>query len=441
MILDRSIRCYWITLAALLAITCLTPNLVAAVSKRPLPALRDGATLAGPGTFAHQGTLQIEGKVVLRDLDLELEGPIVVSAGAHFELSRVRLTISDPPGQPHGTSGLSCLGPASIIIRDSSMSPLNSAHPMWSIEGHLDVNGFRTLNSELHLKHTDATVNQLKIFELEISAGSKVTGHDLDLVFFSTQTGDREDLAFSAIPTAEPFSRQLHLGSGALADLKDARVEIFLIYIHGQSKLHLSDMGRVQLAMYASCHGTMQLPIGVLGTKNRPAIFPDPHSSDCPFQFSLQNVKVDTWDVYAGAHADLRFSGSVIDELTASSQAHIEVTNSILYADWLAIEDDARVTVKDSIVGSLRLAPSRPDLATSQVRLSGQSRAAFSRVRFDCGIYAGDHALATIIAPLALPAYQKVVGSGASSLRRRVVHRPTRFDSVAGCGRERIRSS
>ena len=412
MILVSASRAWLSLCAAVLAMMCFSPCLFAAAYQRSLPPLRNGVTVTGPGTFTHQGTLHIDGTVILRNLDLDLRGPIVLAAGARLELDRVRLRISDPPLAPNGTSGLRCMGPASISVHNSSMSPVKSAHPMWSIEGQLEVDGFVTQNSEFHLKRTTAVLNRLKIFELEASEASKVTAHDLDLVFFSTHTGEKEDLAFNNIPVGTPFSRKLRLGSGAIADVKDARVQIFLVYVHGQSKVQLADMGRVQLAMFPTCHGSMQLPSGLLGTEGREAVFPDPRSSDCPFQFSLRNVHVDSWDVYASGQSDLKFSSSVIDELTASSHARIEVSKSSLYADWLALADDARLTVTDSNVGSLRLAASRPDLATSQVRLGGRSAAVFTRVRFDCGIYASDHAEATLIAPLALPRNQQEVGSG-----------------------------
>ena len=365
----------------------------------------------GPGTFHHDGILRIEGTVVLRDLNLDIRGPIVVAPDAHLELDRVRLRVSDPANTPNGTSGLTCLRRATITIRDSSMEPVGSAHPMWLIEGHLDVDGFETLNSEFHLRHTTAKLNRLKIFELEVSQESHVTAEHLDLVFFSNHTADNENLAFGDIPADKAFSRRLSLGSGAVANMKDARIQIFLIYVHGQTKVDLANMGRVQLALFTACHGTMVLPNGLLGKTNKPAVFPDSLASDCPFRISLRNVYVDSWDVYASGYADLRFTKSVIDELTATSQARIEVSKSSLYADWLALSDDARLSVTDSIVGSLRLAAQRPDLATSQVRMNGRSQAVFTRDRFDCGIFADGHAEARIITPLAPPRYQRELGS------------------------------
>ena len=98
-----------------------------------LPVLRGGTTVAGPGIFRHEGTLYVAGTISLQNMTLELNGPIVIAAGAHLELAHVQLRISDQPGTSNGTSGLKCLGPARIEIRDSSMRPVGSAHPMWSI--------------------------------------------------------------------------------------------------------------------------------------------------------------------------------------------------------------------------------------------------------------------------------------------------------------------
>src|SRR5580704_16134753 len=42
---------------------------------------------------------------------------------------------------------------------------------------------------------------------------------------------------------------------------------------------------------------------------------PEPGASNCPFRLRLNEVNADTWDVYAGAEADLTFPNSVIDEL------------------------------------------------------------------------------------------------------------------------------
>ena len=57
------------------------------------------------------------------------------------------------------------------------------------------------------------------------------------------------------------------------------------------------------------------------------------------------------------------------------------------------VAGDASVTIQDSTVGALSLAAKRPDLATSQIRVSGRGRADFTRVRFDCGIVALDDAV------------------------------------------------
>ncbi|HUZ95642.1 MAG TPA: hypothetical protein VMU57_12070 [Edaphobacter sp.] len=221
--------------AALLCLAVCTPEAGALSSENSLPTLRDGGTVTGPGIFHHDGTLRIGGSVTLRNLELDIRGPILIAPGAHLELDRVRLRVSDEPNAPNGTSGLRCLGRVTILIRNSSMEPIGSAHPMWWIEGQLDVDGFETLNSEFHLEHTTAKLNRLKIFELEVSHGSQVTAENVNLIFFSTQTADDEDLQFSDIPSNKVFSRRLRLGSGAVAYLKDARVQIFLVYVHGQS--------------------------------------------------------------------------------------------------------------------------------------------------------------------------------------------------------------
>jgi hypothetical protein len=79
------------------------------------------------------------------------------------------------------------------------------------------------------------------------------------------------------------------------------------------------------------------------------------------------------------------------------------------------VGDQARMTVEDSAVGALRLAAKRPDLATSQVRVSGHGQLTFSRVRFDCGIVAADDSLVEILRPLKAPAY--VRHSGRATIR------------------------
>jgi hypothetical protein len=114
---------------------------------------------------------------------------------------------------------------------------------------------------------------------------------------------------------------------------------------------------------------------------------------------------VDTWDVYANGHADLTFDHSLIDELVASDHAQVAVRNSDVYADWLAVAGDAELRVENSTVGALRLVSQRPDLATSEARLTGRSSANFSHVRFDCGIVISDEARVNIDHAVASPTY------------------------------------
>jgi hypothetical protein len=125
----------------------------------------------------------------------------------------------------------------------------------------------------------------------------------------------------------------------------------------------------------------------------------------------MKHVNLDTWDVYAGGDADLTLTSSLIDELTANEKAKLTVRDSELYADWLALAGEAQISVQNSTVGALRLAEQRPDLATSQVRLTGNSKAEFSRVRFDCGIFAADHAQVKIAQSVAAPKYIRSSGS------------------------------
>jgi hypothetical protein len=66
--------------------------------------------------------------------------------------------------------------------------------------------------------------------------------------------------------------------------------------------------------------------------------------------------------------------------------------------------------VERSTVGALHLANERPDLATSQVRLSGRSRSVFSQVRFDCGIVASDASSAEIESAVVPPQYARLSG-------------------------------
>jgi hypothetical protein len=343
-------------------------------------------------------------------LTLDLHGPIRVAPGATLELDAVTLMVSDSPGAPNGTSGLRCDGPAHIVVRHSAMAPEGSAHPMWRIEGDLEVDEFTTSNSEFHLRQVKANLSHLKIFELEISLASQVTADHLDLVFLSTHTGEDDHLQFSNIPVDRAFSKKLSLGSGAHADLSDTRVQMFLLYVHGRSEATLSHMDRVQLAMFPKCEGTFRLTKGRLGSAGAPAIFPEPGSSNCPFRIALNDVQVDTWDVYAQAESKLTFDHSQIDELVASDRADITVRDSNLYADWLAVSGDAQVRVEKSTVGALRLVKERPDLATSEVHVSGQGSAAFSDVRFDCGIVSADGARVEISHAREAPKYLRHSG-------------------------------
>lgn len=376
-------------------------------AQKPLPAFYDGAVLSGPGEFRHVGELFVQGRVTLRNMRLHLDGPIRVAAGATLELDDVRLLVSDPEGAPNGTSGLKCEGPAHVIIRRSTMAPVGSAHPMWFLKGDVDVDGFATTNSEFHLDHVQARLNRLKIFELEISRQSRVTALGLDLVFLSTHTSEDEHLRFENVPVDRPFSRTMDLGSGAHAQLIDARIHFFLLYVHGRSSADLAHMDRVQLALSPNCEGMLRLPKGRLGSVAEPAVFPAAHDSNCPFRIGLNDVNVDTWDVYAGGHAKLTLRDSQIDELVAGEHANIIVLNSNVYADWLGVNDDASVTVEDSRVGALSLAGKRPDLATSQVRVTGRGRAIFKKVRFDCGVVAQEDAFVSIAQAIQAPKYTR----------------------------------
>ena len=231
---------------------------------------------------------------------------------------------------------------------------------MWGLTGEVDVDDFSTVNSEFHLDHARARLERLKIFELEISRQSRVTAHNLDLVFLSTHSSDDDHLRFENIPVGRPFSRALDLGSGAHASLANARIQFFLLYMHGGAEAELARVDRVQLAIAPDCEGTMRLPKGRLGSASHPATFPDPALSNCAFRILLKDVNVDTWDVYAAGHAKLIFEDSQIDELVARDHASIEVRNSELYADWLAVAGDANIDISDSTVGALRLASQRP---------------------------------------------------------------------------------
>ena len=372
---------------------------------RPLPSLHDGVEVSGPGIFEQDEKLNIAGHVVLRNLTLNLGAPIRIASGATLELSGVHLIVSDPPGTANGTSNLSCEGPIHLIIHDSTMRSLGSAHPIWGLKGNVEVDGFDTTNSEFHLDHVRAQLKRLNIFELEISKASQVTANQLNLVFLSTHTGDADHLQFSGIPTERVFSKDMVLGSEARATLADARVQIFLLYVHGSSQVGLSHMARVQLAIFPDCRGQLQLPHGKVGTGATPVVFPEPGSSNCPFKFSLKDANVDTWDVYAGGHSELTFDHSLIDELVANDHAKLIVRNSDLYADWLVVAGDAELRVENSTVGALRLASQRPDLATSEARLSGKGTARFSNVRFDCGIVTSDTARVDIDHAVRSPKY------------------------------------
>jgi hypothetical protein len=388
---------------------------VSTFAQKALPPLHDGSVVSGPGDFRTEGELAIRGSVTLRDLTLHLHGPIRVAAGATLQMDNVHLLVSDPDGAPNGTSGLSCEGPAHIIIRQSTMKPVGTAHPMWGIKGTVDVDAFDTVNSEFHLDHARGQLKGLNIFELEISHESQVKARDLKLVFLSNHTGNNDHLHFENIPADRPFTGTLTLGSAARAELANVQMQFFLLYVHGSSSVDLAHMGRVQLALWPACNGTLRLPKGRLGTAAVPAVFPDPNTSTCPFRLSLNDVNVDTWDVYASGNARMTLLDSQIDELVASARADITVRNSTIYADWLGVGDQARMTVEDSAVGALRLAAKRPDLATSQVRVSGHGQLTFSRVRFDCGIVAADDSLVEILRPLKAPAY--VRHSGRATIR------------------------
>lgn len=383
----------------------------AAVAERPLPSLHDGIIISGPAEFRHDGELFVQGKVTLKQMTLALHGPIRVAAGATLELDDVHLIVSDPDGAPNGTSGLRCEGPAHIIVRRSTMSPAGSAHPMWGLKGEVEVDNFSTTNSEFHFDHVQARLDRLKIFELEISHQSRVTAHGLDLVFLSTHSSDDDRLRFENIPVDRPFSQALDLGSGAHADVTDAHIQLFLLYMHGGATAELAHLDRVQLAISPDCDGTMRLPRGRLGTPAQPAVFPDPAKSNCAFRLRLNDVNVDTWDVYAGGHAKLRLEDSQIDELVASDHAAVEVRNSDVYADWLVAAGDGSVSISDSTVGALRLASQRPDLATSQVRVTGRGRASFTNVRFDCGIVAEDDAMLSVNHATTPPKYTRHTGN------------------------------
>ena len=375
------------------------------LGQKSLPELKDGTTIHEKSTYRHDGPLRIEGHVRLQGIEIDLRGPITVAAGADLEFEDVKIRVSDPVNAANGASGLRCEGPAKITIRRSSMVPVGSAHPIWVLQGNLSVDDFQTVNSEFHLDHVRADVTNFTIFELEISRASEVVGRHLRLVFLSTHTGDDEHLDFSDIPADQPFSRKLRMGSLAQADLTDTSAELFLLYVHGKSDVSLSRIGRAQLSVAPDCHGKLTLPHGIVGSAASPVVVPAPGASDCPFRFHLNAVNADTWDVYAAGTADLEFTNSVIDELTANGHAKLSVRDSEIYADWLSLGGDAQLQVDHSTVGAERLVKQRPDLATSQVRIGGRSRATFDHVKFDCGVVASDDANLVIRDPVISPNY------------------------------------
>ncbi len=373
--------------------------------QKALPELKDGTVINEKAEYRHDGSLQISGHVKLRGIALDLRGPVTVAAGADLELDDVHIKVSDPPASPNGTSNLRCAGPAKISIRSSTMTTEGGAHPIWWLKGDLAVDGFQTKNSEFHLDHAQATLENFAIFELEISRASHAVGRHLHLVFLSTHTGDDDKLEFSDIPADKSFSARLRMGSLASADLTDTTAQLFLVYVHGGSEVRLSRIGRAQLAIMPACKGTLKLPHGMVGSTTAPVIVPEPGASNCPFRLQLREVNADTWDVYAGGNADLTFNDSVIDELTGDGHAKLTVRDSEVYADWLSLAGEAQLQVDNSTVGALRLAEQRPDLATSEVRLGGHSRAIFHHVKFDCGVVATGDSSIVIRSSVTSPKY------------------------------------
>lgn len=375
------------------------------LAQKSLPELKDGTFIHENSSYRHDGPLRIEGRVRLQGIEIDLRGPITVAAGADLELEDVKILVSDQTNATNGASGLRCEGPAKITIRRSSMVPEGSAHPIWVLQGSLVVDDFQTVNSEFHLDHVRADLTNFAIFELEISRASEVVGRHLRLVFLSTHSGSDEHLAFSDIPADQPFSKKLRMGSLAQADLTDTSAQLFLLYIHGASDVSLNRIGRAQLAIAPDCHGKLTLPHGMVGSATSPVVVPAPGASDCPFRFHLNAVNADTWDVYAGGSANLEFTNSVIDEVTANGHAKLSVRDSEIYADWLSLGGDAQLQVEHSTVGAERLVKQRPDLATSQVRIGGRSRATFDHVKFDCGVVASGDANLVIRDPVRSPNY------------------------------------
>lgn len=376
-----------------------------ALGQKPLPDLTDGTVVDEKTEFRHDGPLLISGHVKIKDISLDLRGPITVASGADLELDDVKIKVSDPPDSPNGTSGLHCDGPAKITIHRATMISEGGAHPIWELKGDLAVDDFQTKNSEFHLDHAQATLENFTIFELEISHSSHVVGRHLHLVFLSTHTGEDDKLEFSDIPADHSFSRKLRMGSLANADLTDITAQFFLLYVHGSSDVRLSNIGRAQLAIMPACKGTLKLPHGVVGSAKVPVIVPGPGTSNCPFRLQLSEVNADTWDVYASGDADLTFTNSVIDELTANGRAKLAVRDSDIYADWLSIGGEAELKIDHSTVGALRLATQRPDLATSEVRVFGHSHAIFDHVNFDCGVVAADDSTIVVRDSVTSPKY------------------------------------
>jgi hypothetical protein len=106
---------------------------------------------------------------------------------------------------------------------------------MWQLQGDVEVDNFGTTNSEFHLNRVQARLHRLNIFELEISHQSRVTADGLDLVFLSTNSSDDDHLRFENVPVDRAFTQTLALGSGANAELKDSRIQFFLLYMHGRA--------------------------------------------------------------------------------------------------------------------------------------------------------------------------------------------------------------
>lgn len=383
---------------------CLTFALPA-VGQKTLPALKDGTIINEKAEFRQDGPLVVAGRVKLEGISLDLRGPITLAAGADLELEDVNIKVSDPPASANGASGLRCEGPAKIKIHQSKMTVVGSAHPIWWLQGEVAVDDFQTTNSEFHLDHVQAKLDNFKIFELEISHSSHVVGRHLQLVFLSTHTGNDDKLEFSDIPADQSFSRKLNMGSLASADLADTTAKFFLLYVHGSSDVTLNRIGRAQLAIAPACQGTLTLPHGLVGSAKTSVVVPEAGVSNCPFRLRLNEVNADTWDVYAGGEADLTFTNSVIDELTANGHARLTVGDSEIYADWLSLDGDAELQVQHSTVGAQRLAAQRPDLATSQVRVNGHSHATFDHVTFDCGLVARGDSTTVIRDSVTSPQY------------------------------------